>query len=1069
MKSPKIPMIMISPVQRYFLSWIGAFFLALVVALVVVESARLLLEKRNETLLQAETQRQAMEISAQTLNGNVMGAVTVLGLVHQATKNVLRGVVAVDDPATFQALQAVGWANNASGAFIVNNQGVVATAWDRNGDPNTGQNIQFRPYFKLALEGKQNVYAGVSLKSGLRSMFFASPVRDDTTTTSPVIGVLVVRLDSSRVDDAIKAWSGPALLLSPQGVVFGSNRNQWVQQLAGPATEQRITEIRALQQFGKAFDKGTPVSLPFDLERRNVLIDQRRHAVAKAPVKWNDPNGEWTLALLSDLDNVLSPVQRSILGGGAFVFVFALSGILLIWQRRLRYANHERQAAEDALRRNANRLENDAMTKSRMAAVSVELSKAVSVDEFTTTLMRHSTQMLEVDYGAFYLLKTADELKSEASLQANGAIKNQAAQLVAVGGHGVLARELPTLAIGQGLVGQCAKDLKPILVSGTSEQTFRIVWGAASVTPSSLVLRPVAQGERLQGVLVLASMRPITPEQQALLDALIPMVAMHLDILKRNLGTLHQAEKLNNLRLLQQALFENLPMGMFLTTAGVIRQMNPCVAEILGPGSECLLGEHASILYPSSQAYAEFAARVAPFLIAGTVVEEEVNLIRLDGSQVMCRISGRPVNIDGNNHTAIWLVEDITERKEAEIGILKARELAEANSRAKSAFIARMSHEIRTPMNAIIGMAHLVLKTRLLGDQRNYLDKIQDSAVALLIGINDILDFSKIEAGQLDMEQLDFQLEEVFDNTTSLIGFQARKKGLNLRFDIAPEVPTALVGDPLRLGQILVSLGHNAVKFSSKGEIVIGVQVNTRDEQGVSLEFRVQDTGIGMSEKQQAALFRPFGETIRYHHEIKVGSSSGLGLIITQELVNLLGGTIRVESELGKGTCFYFTARFAMQTSGDNSQALLAAAKRRDNTTSAMQKLAGTRVLLVEDTAIIRELGVALLEHAGVEVKVAEHGQQALDILQHDTNFDGILMDCDMPVMDGYTATRAIRSNPLFATLPIIALTGNAMVGDREKALDAGMNDHLSNPLNIKHMFATLAYWIQRKKPSKSS
>jgi len=539
----------------------------------------------------------------------------------------------------------------------------------------------------------------------------------------------------------------------------------------------------------------------------------------------------------------------------------------------------------------------------------------------------------------------------------------------------------------------------------------------------------------------------------------------------------------------------------------------------------------------------------------------------------------------------IELEREVVRRQQAEAAMRQTRDAAEAANQAKSDFLANMSHEIRTPMNAIIGMSHLALQTALNPKQRNYIEKVHDAAEGLLGILNDILDFSKIESGRLEMEMTDFCQDEVMDNLVHLVGFKAEDKGLELIFDLDPAAPQTLVGDPLRLSQILINLCNNAVKFTETGgEIVIAMAVQEEDAESALLHFTVCDTGIGMTGEQQSRVFHSFSQadvsTTRKY------GGTGLGLSISRSLSEAMGGTLWVESEPGVGSKFHFTVRLgkypfqplreallAVDAGGvrvlvvdENLSSLKILAKlladagfrvdqatsgeqainqcetmdfadpyrlvlldsrmsrldgmsihalsigrlpvlfmspasardevlrrgpglqvagsvtkpiktlpllnavmsaigrdpvferrsphRRKDVSEAIAELHGTNVLLVEDNEVNQELVLELLCNNGVKVEVANNGREALSLLRQKA-FDGVLMDCQMPVMDGYSATRVIREKARFKDLPIIAMTANAMAGDREKALDAGMNDHIPKPINVKVLFNTLAKWIR--------
>ncbi|MBF0126047.1 MAG: response regulator [Magnetococcales bacterium] len=393
-----------------------------------------------------------------------------------------------------------------------------------------------------------------------------------------------------------------------------------------------------------------------------------------------------------------------------------------------------------------------------------------------------------------------------------------------------------------------------------------------------------------------------------------------------------------------------------------------------------------------------------------------------------------------------------------------AKELAEEASRVKSDFFANMSHELRTPMNAIIGLTELALQTELSSRTRDYLLKVVNASHFLLRIINDILDFSKIEAGKLEMEAVDFVLGERFDHLSDLFQCAVDEKRLTLILPRTPECGYVLTGDPLRLEQILSNLLGNAIKFTPSGQVEVGVgslePVAGQPAGSVCLEFFVRDTGIGLTREQIGKLFRPFaqadGSTTRKY------GGTGLGLTICKRLVELMHGTIRVTSQPNRGSTFFFTILLPRQVAKEGGRLPEGRRERGGSSLDAgavRGRIGGARVLLVEDNDINCQVAREILQGVGLVVEVAENGWEGLQKCGRAT-FDLVLMDLQMPVMDGFTATRRMREQVALQGMPIVAMTAHTMVEERERCLAAGMNDHVAKPIDRQQLFAALLRWI---------
>ncbi|MFA6191736.1 MAG: response regulator [Sulfurimonas sp.] len=880
--------------------------------------------------------------------------------------------------------------------------------------------------------------------------------------------------------------------------------------------------------------------------------------------------------------------------------------------------------------------------KEKLAEFDKTLLSISTFTEFGNTLLAKISQYMGTVYGALYI-----------------ADKNQT-QLIREGSYAcddnIHATEF---TFGQGLVGQVALNKKTTILKLDTTTAVGITSGIGKLNIHTLLIAPIANNKKTIGVLELGSFDAFTLDQIAFLEVLLPAVAIKLKILEGNIETKelleqtqmqsmelaasqHQlvvrrdelektnkllaeqasqmsqqaeelAEQQESLLEQQEILFQTeertrLILGSVnegiwgLDANGKTTFVNESTMEMLGYSEGELFDANMHALvhysYPDGSVYERKNCHIYLTSVdgVGRKIDNEV-LWRKDGTSFPVEYETTPLLKDDKLIGTVIVFRDITKRKEVEDEINKAKKTAEDATKAKSDFLANMSHEIRTPMNAIIGMSHLALQTDLNPKQRNYIEKVDSASRSLLGIINDILDFSKIEAGKMEFENVDFYLEDVLEHLADLSVIKAQDKGLELLFDVGMDVPSGLIGDSLRLGQVIVNLVNNAIKFTEKGEIIICIHKIADESDGVRLLFEIKDTGIGLTQEQQNSLFNAFSQadasTTRKY------GGTGLGLSVSKKLVEIMQGEIGVASKIGEGSNFHFTAKFGVQNEqrnllmspedvknlrilvvDDNAsareilQSMLTSLKldvtavssgheaigeleqaqleykpyelvlmdwmmpemdgletikrihadiklskiptfimvtaysreellqnsagiaiegilvkpvtpstlldsilnalgkevaqstrrheKESNYKEAERILKGAYLLLVEDNLVNQELAIELLQNAGIKVDVANNGAEALQMVQL-AEYDGVLMDCQMPVMDGFQSTRLIREIPQFSNLPILAMTANAMAGDKEKCLECGMNDHIAKPIDVAHLFLTMARWIKPK------
>ncbi|HKQ47930.1 MAG TPA: response regulator [Phycisphaerae bacterium] len=737
----------------------------------------------------------------------------------------------------------------------------------------------------------------------------------------------------------------------------------------------------------------------------------------------------------------------------------------------------------DVLKKGAAAMDEQRWVKSGAAQITRELQAATDLAEFGQRLVSELVPMLGGGIAGFYLLEQSPE------------------RLRRIASYGLAAESssAESLGLGEGLIGQCARERKTITLTNLPPDYLQIASGLGSATPVQSVALPLLFKDDLLGVFEIASFRTFNSSEKALLEELLPVVAMSLEVLQRNLRTQEllsqtqeqarqleeqteeltqsqeellaqkeelltqqrelttQREQLQKTELFYRSVLESAPDGMMVVDAGgIIRLANAQVEQLFGYTRDELVGSPVEVLVPDSIRDKHVSLRNS-YLADPSARDMGSGMAltgrRKDGTLFPVEIGLSPVQ--GGDQTQIAVsIRDITERRQQQEALRQAKEAAEAATQAKSTFLATMSHEIRTPMNAIINMSGLALETDLTPKQQQYVSVAHSSAKNLLGIINDILDFSKIEADKLELETMPFSLRHELEHVTETFRAKVMEKHVELIVHVPTIVPDQLIGDALRFRQVLTNLIGNAFKFTEKGEVAVKVAVADAAPSGkatptgyLDLLVSIRDTGIGMTEEQQGRLFAAFSQadtsTTRKY------GGTGLGLAISRRLARMMEGDVTLESKPGVGTTFYFTARVGV-----------------DATQPAPAHTPPTRirehpVLVVDDSETSRELLETLLSGWSIPVVTVGTAEEALALLDQRNNnghdpFGLVILDWMLPGLDGIEAAARIRARPETKSLPIIIISAYAGREEEARCAEIGVNVFLPKPLTASSLFNSL-------------
>ncbi|MEN8198950.1 MAG: PAS domain-containing protein, partial [Thermodesulfobacteriota bacterium] len=946
---------------------------------------------------------------------------------HPHVIDLLKGQSGPDNSGVVEELLYARQATGADLVYILDQGGttIACTPYGEKGEQSlTGHNYAFRPYFTEVIKsGRPTSFITLGVTTGKPGLYYSAPI----TVDKGIVGVTVIKTGLERLNQLLSDYPYPIALIDANGIIFASNQKGWLFKASRPMSPEQRLQIQRSQQFGDQ-----PLDpLDYDLSSAELAIGKQ----------------------LFDVSTIASHIPQV--------------EMILLFPCRIRLANMLIKA----------------LLAAAVAGVLVVMSFVIV---HRGRLKREAERNLAYEHNLFMSGPTMIfKWQAREGWPVEFASPNTE-EILGYAPIAFLSGEVPfTGLIHPEDINRVGAEVEMFSVkphTSFQHEPYRLrtrngtfIW----VVDFTTIIRD--RGGDIThyfGYLV-----DITPSQRLAEQLAVEKQRIELFISSSDLGTwewnVQSGEIVFNQRWAEMLGYsleelESVKMDRWWKLChpdDIVTLKKLQEHHFKGKTShfshECRM-KHKNgrwvWVYERGQV-ATWSADKQPLIMYGTqtdITEKKQNEIKM--RKLLAVQEQQATELQEKQEVLLSMMEDAEQAKEDAEHLNTVLEeksafaesmaqKAKAASEAKSEFLANMSHEFRTPMNAIIGMSHLALKTDLTPKQYDYISKVHASSNTLKGIIDDILDFSKIEAGKLDLSPVSFYLEDVVENLANLMQIKVEEKGLSLLFAIDEETPTSLVGDPLRLGQVLLNLVNNAVKFTEEGTITVKINALEMTDSQATLQFAVQDTGIGLTEEQIGKLFQHFvqadASTTRQY------GGTGLGLAISKKLTEMMNGRIWVESEAGRGSTFFFTSLFGRHS--EKKEAPTAAGEGWQE----LDAIRGARILLVEDNELNQQVAQELLEQEAFVVELAGDGLEALEMAT-DNSYDLIFMDLMMPVMGGLEATAKIRDLPsAIRNVPIVAMTASAMVGDREKSLAAGLNDHITKPIELDELFKALIRWIE--------